>query len=120
MVSISKTEIYSQVKPNTCYEEQFFLLILFTCNPRLGKLREYDCFAQGQLPQASEKRKMPYVLLVIIIRGYQGKNQSLPRLVEGRSVLLFHSELLQLLLSRTLAKGGYKRILSLAQSEPPD
>ena len=65
-MSISKTEICCQVKPNTCYEEQFFLLFLFTCNPGLGKLREYDSFAQVQLPQANEKRKMPYVLLVII------------------------------------------------------
>ena len=102
-MSINKIETYCQVKPNTCYEEQFFS---FNLNPRLGEPRDYGCLAQGQLPQACERRKVPYVFLVTITPGYQGKSHSLPRLVEGKSVLLLHSELLQLLPSCTLAKGG--------------
>ena len=109
-MSIEKIEIYCQVKPNTCYEGHFFFIFvfifLFTCSPRLGELRDYGCLAQGQLPKARERRKMPYVFLVKIIPGYQGKSHSLPRLVEGRNALLIHSELLQLLPSRNRAKGG--------------
>ena len=67
MVSIDKIEIYGQVKPNACYEEQFCMSVcvcvcvcvcVFTCNPNLGKLRNYGCLSQGQLFQARERRKV--------------------------------------------------------------
>ena len=120
MVSINKIEIYCQVKPNTSYEEQFLFLFffLFTCNPRLGELRDYGSLAQGQLPQARERRKVPYVFLVTITPGYQGKSHSLPRLVKGRSVILFHSGLLQLLPSRTLAKVRLRGYYHLPKVNP--
>ena len=106
MVSINKIEIHCQVKANTCYEGQIFMCV-FNCNPRLREIRDYGCLAQGQLPQSRERRKVTYVFHVKITLGYLVKTHSLPpKLVETSSVLLFHSELLQLLPSRTPAKEG--------------
>ena len=74
-------------------KNKFFKIFLFNCNPRFGERRDYyDCLAQGQLAQARERQKVPYVFFVKITPGYQGKSHSLPRLVEESSVSLIHSE----------------------------
>ena len=49
-----------------------------TCNPRLGELRDYDCLAQVQLSQATERLKSPYNFLMKITSGYHSKIHSLP------------------------------------------